>query len=49
MAPYEGDTAKSNVNQLKFFKIAEDALRNPVKWATDVMMQVMVAQNISLD
>ena len=38
MARYEGDIAKNNVNKLKFFKIAEEAVTNQGKWATDEMM-----------
>jgi hypothetical protein len=38
MAPYEGDIAKNDVNKLKFFKIAERAVSNQAKWATDEMM-----------
>jgi hypothetical protein len=38
MARYEGDIAKNNVNKLKFFKIAEEAVTNRTKWATDEMM-----------
>jgi hypothetical protein len=39
LAPYTGDLAKVNLNQLKFFKIAEDALHNDNKtWATDKLI-----------
>jgi hypothetical protein len=38
MARYEGDIAKNDVNKLKFFKIAERAVSNRAKWATDEMM-----------
>ncbi len=36
LAPYSGDLAKANLNELKFFKIAEDALHADGRtWATD--------------
>jgi hypothetical protein len=40
MARYDGNIAKNDINKLKFFKIAEDALINTAKWATDEMMHV---------
>jgi len=39
LAPYAGDLAKVNLNELKFFKIAEDALHSDGKtWATDTLI-----------
>jgi hypothetical protein len=39
LAPYAGDLAKANLNDLKFFKIAEDALHADGKtWATDKLI-----------
>lgn len=38
MARYEGDISKTNVNDLKFFKVAEAAVGASGKWATDEMM-----------
>jgi hypothetical protein len=40
MAPYEGDAATVNLQQLKFFKIQERGLlRDNSTWATDEMIQ----------
>jgi len=39
LAPYTGELAKVNLNELKFFKIAEDALHDDNKtWATDKLI-----------
>jgi len=39
LALYAGDLAKVNLNELKFFKIAEDALHDDSKtWATDKLI-----------
>lgn len=38
LAPYEGDIADVNVNELEFFKIAEDAIDEGGVWATDRLM-----------
>ncbi|CAI4213621.1 unnamed protein product [Parascedosporium putredinis] len=38
LAPYEGDIADVNVNELEFFKIAEDAIDENGVWATDRLM-----------
>lgn len=37
MAPYEGDVANVNVNELEFFKIAEDTVKDGV-WGTVKMI-----------
>ena len=40
MAPYKGDIANANLQQLKFFKIQEKGLLGDNKtWATDEMIQ----------
>jgi hypothetical protein len=38
MAPYDGDVANVNVNQLEFFKIAEDTNQGGV-WGTIRMIE----------
>ena len=38
MAPYEGDIAAVNVNQLQFVKFAEDTIDAEGIWGTDKMM-----------
>ncbi len=38
MAPYEGDIRNANVNELKFFKFAEDTVDDEGIWANVRMM-----------
>jgi len=48
MARYEGDIAKNDVNKLIFFKIAERAVSNQAKWATDEMIDNGNSWNITI-
>ena len=40
MAPYEGDISKVDVNQLEFFKFAEDTMDASGTWSTIRMLDV---------